>query len=140
MTPKRFWMLVSLGGFLMLIGGIIASVVLTIETGEKRPDSECSSMRAAVLTVCYTSDDPKVLLGVVPALVGGSIMGIGIWRWVTAANVERALADSDDPGAPPGTDPPTGTGAPPPPPDPAHAENPLEAYEELRAKGKRRRA
>ena len=127
MTAKRFWMFVTLGGVLVFVGGLVATILLTIETGEKRPDYECS----AVLMVCYTSDDPAVLIGLAPTFVGGGMVGIGAWRWSTAARYERAVGESGD-GEP--TPPP-----PPPPPDsdPSKAENPLEAYEKLRAKEKR---
>jgi hypothetical protein len=96
MTPKRFWMFVTFAGFLLFLGGIAATIALGIETGERVPDSECSStMQANVLTVCYVSDDPKVLIGVAPLLLGAGIAGIGIWRWIVAAGEERASGSDD---------------------------------------------
>ena len=100
MTGKRFWMLVTFSGVLVFIAGLVLTIVLTIETGERRPDSECSSMQASVLAVCYTSDDPKVLLGVGPLLLGGAMVGIGIWRWSAAASYERSLTEPDVTGIP----------------------------------------
>jgi hypothetical protein len=96
MTPKRFWMFVTFAGFLLFLGGIAATIALGIETGERVPDSECSStMQANVLTVCYVSDDPKVLIGVAPLLLGAGMAGIGIWRWIVAAGEERASGSDD---------------------------------------------
>jgi hypothetical protein len=128
MTAKRFWMLMTFGGGLLFVGGIVATIWLTVETGEKRPDYECG----AVQMVCYTSDDPAVLLGLAPTFAGGGMLAIGVWKWNQAARSERALGDSDpsDLTPPPPSPPPSDA-------DPAKAENPLEAYEKLRAKGKR---
>ena len=126
MTAKRFWILMTFGGVLMFIGGLVATIVLTIETGERVPDSQCSSMRASVLNVCYTSDDPKVLLGVGPMLLGGAMVGIGIWRWIAASSYERSTSEPD-------------TFTPPPPPPPAataESADPLAEIEAIRKQAK----
>jgi hypothetical protein len=129
MTAKRFWMLMTFGGALLFVGGFVLMIVLTIQTGEKRPDSECG----AVQMVCYTSDDPAVLLGLAPTFIGGGMLAVGVWKWNQAARYERALGDSDASDlTPPPPSPPPSDG------DPAKSDNPLEAYEELRKKGKRR--
>jgi len=120
MTAKRFWILMTFGGVLMFIGGLVATIVLTIETGERVPDSQCSSTQASVLAVCYTSDDPKVLLGVGPMLLGGGMVGVGIWRWVAASSYERSVSEPD---------------APTPVVD-DRADNPLEEFEALRRQAK----
>jgi hypothetical protein len=131
MTGKRFWMLVTFGGVAMFIAGLVLTIVLTIETGERLPDSECSSARASVMMVCYTSDDPKVLLGVGPMLLGGGMVGVGIWRWTAASRYESADDDDDDSvstiSAPP----------PPPPPPPDEVGDPLAEIEAIRRRGKR---
>jgi hypothetical protein len=91
-------MFVTFAGFLLFIGGIIATIALAIETGERVPDSECTStMQADLLAVCYVSDDPKVLIGVAPLLLGAGMAGVGIWRWIVAAGEEQA-SGSDDSG------------------------------------------
>jgi len=140
MTPKRFWMFVTFAGFLLFIGGIIATIALAIETGERVPDSECSSvMQANLLAVCYTSDDPKVLIGLAPLLLGAGMAGVGIWRWIVAAGEERASGGGDGlfgsiralqqqamesmttgagPSMSAGTPPPAPPAAPPSPPPP----------------------
>ena len=122
-TAKRFWTLFTLGGALIFIGGLVATILLIIETGERVPDSQCSSMHASVLAACYTSDDPAVLIGVAPLLGGIGMAIFGGIKWAAAANFERATADSDTPvSPPPGVDPP---------------DNPLEELEALRANAKR---
>lgn len=85
-------MFLTFAGVPVAIGGLIATIVLTIETGEEVPDSECSTtMRASAFALkCITSSDPKVLLGVGPLLLGIGMIGIGIWRWVVASSAERA--------------------------------------------------
>jgi hypothetical protein len=92
MFGKRFWMFITFAGVPVAIGGLIATIVLTIETGEERPDSECSTtMQATTFALkCFTSDDPKVLLGLAPLLIGLAMIGIGIWRWIVASSAERA--------------------------------------------------
>jgi len=85
-------MFLTFAGVPVAIGGLIATIVLTIETGEEVPDSQCSTtMRASTFALkCFTSSDPKVLLGVGPLLLGIGMIGIGIWRWVVASSAERA--------------------------------------------------
>ncbi len=99
---KRFWIFVTFAGGLLAIAGLILTIVLTIETGQEVDDSECDSMApvatAEVLqATCVTSDDPKVLLGIIPLLAGLGISGVGIWRWIAAAN-ETSGSSSDGDG------------------------------------------
>ncbi len=80
---KKFWWGIAGLGVIVFIAGLILTIVLVNETGEVRPDSECSSsMRASVLASCVVSDDPKVLLGVAPLLLGVAMVGVGIWRGI----------------------------------------------------------
>ena len=124
MTAKRFWMLMTLGGVLVFVGGLVVTILLVLETGERVPDSQCSSMHPSVMAVCYTSDDPAVLLGVGPMLAGVGIVVVGAIKWARAASFERATTDSEvSAGPPPGIEEP---------------ENPLEHYEALRTDAKRR--
>lgn len=96
MTQKRLWMFVTFAGVIVSIGGLIATIALAIETGERVPDSECSSLApASVFAACFTSDDPKMLLGIVPLLIGLGMVGVGIWRWIVAASNESAVAGPD---------------------------------------------
>jgi len=118
MTPRRFWMLVTFAGIAMVIGGIIATVLLTIETGTRQPDYACNSnsMQAALRAVCYTSNDPKVLLGVAPLLVGIGVIIFGAIKWSSARQYESAL--------------------PPPPPAPSQGGNLLDSLERMREQAK----
>jgi len=142
---RKFWIWVAVLGVPVFIGGLIWTIVLTDETGEVRPDSECSTtMRASVRALeCVVSNDPKVLLGVAPMLLGLAMVGVGIWRAIAAPAPEGSsgggggglfgsikalqqqamqmqesamgtMSAGDTPGAP--TTPPTAT---PPPPSPA---------------------
>ena len=96
MTQQRLWMFVTFAGVLLFVGGLIATIALAIETGERVPDSECSSMApASVFAACFTSDDPKMLLGIVPLMLGIGVAGVGIWRWIVAASNEAAVAGPD---------------------------------------------
>jgi hypothetical protein len=91
---KRFWMFVTFSGALVFVAGLILTIVLTIETGEVVDDSECGDALGPVATAeielasCVTSDDPKVLLGLAPLLLGGTMVGVGIWRWIVTAQAD----------------------------------------------------
>ncbi len=92
MTRKRLWMLVTFAGVVLFVAGLVLTIVLVNETGTEVPDSQCSSnsMRAGPIALtCVTSSDPKVLLGVLPLLLGIGMTGVGIWRWIAAG-----IADS----------------------------------------------
>jgi hypothetical protein len=91
---KKFWWGVAGIGVIVFIAGLVLTIVLINETGETVPDSECSStMRAAgLLATCVVSDDPKVLLGVVPLLLGVAMVGIGVWRGI----MTPSSGDSDE--------------------------------------------
>ena len=128
MTGKRFWMLVTFGGVAMFIAGLVLTIVLTIETGERVPDSQCSSAQASVMSVCYTSDDPKVLLGVGPLLLGAGMMGVGIWRWIAASRYESAGGDDSTSMV---------SAPPPPPPPPGEPADPLAEIEAVRRRGRK---
>jgi hypothetical protein len=88
-------MFVTFAGVVLFVGGLILTIALVNETGTEVPDSQCadSSMRASVsppvALTCVTSSDPKVLLGVLPLLLGIGMTGVGIWRWIAAG-----IADS----------------------------------------------
>ena len=83
---RKFWICVAVLGVFVSIAGLVLTIVLTNETGEVRPDSECSSaMRASVTSLeCVVSNDPKVLLGVAPLLLGLAMVGVGIWRAIAS--------------------------------------------------------
>lgn len=83
---RKFWICVAVLGVFVSIAGLVLTIVLTDETGEVRPDSECSSaMRASVTSLeCVVSNDPKVLLGVAPLLLGFAMVGVGIWRAIAS--------------------------------------------------------
>jgi len=98
MTAKLFWKLFTFVGVVMFVAGLVLTIVLIDETGTEQPDSACdSSMGASVHTyTCVTSDDPKVLLGVAPMLLG---VGMAVWggiKWASAASSE-SIGDSPDP-------------------------------------------
>jgi hypothetical protein len=95
---KKLWFGIAGLGVIVFIAGLVLTIVLTNETGEERPDSECSTtMRAGQLATCVVSDDPKVLLGVAPLLLGAAMVGIGIWRGIVTASAESST-DDDVPG------------------------------------------
>lgn len=87
---RKFWIWVAVLGIPVFIGGLVWTIILTNETGEVRPDSECSTtMRATVTALdCVVSNDPKVLLGVAPLLLGLAMTGIGIWRAIVTPGPE----------------------------------------------------
>ena len=91
MTAKLFWKLFTFVGVVMFVAGLVLTIVLIDETGTEQPDSACdSSMGATVHTyTCVTSDDPKVLLGVGMAVLGGI-------KWASTAASE-SMGDSADP-------------------------------------------
>ena len=93
---KKFWFGMAGLGVIVFIAGLILTIVLINETGEEVPDSECSStMRAGLLATCVVSDDPKVLLGVAPLLLGVAMVGIGIWRGIVTPSSGDSGDDSD---------------------------------------------
>jgi hypothetical protein len=91
---KKLWFGMAGLGVVVFIVGLVLTIVLTNETGEERPDSECSSsmqpMRSSLVATCVVSNDPKVLLGVAPLLLGGAMVGIGLWRGITTASAESS--------------------------------------------------
>ena len=95
--------MVGLSGIALFVLGLVATIVLIAETGQKVPDSECSDSRivrpAAVPTVCYTSDDPAVLIGVAPTLAGIPLAIFGFKRWASAKDIE--LEDAEKAGSSP---------------------------------------
>jgi hypothetical protein len=127
---KRFWMFVTFAGVVVSIAGLIATIVLVAETGERVPDSECSDAMApaSLLAACFTSDDPKVLLGIIPLMLGLTMVGVGIWRWIATpsdgsgggglfASIRSLQQQAEQMAASAGTTtpplPPTGSAPPP---------------------------
>lgn len=90
---RRLAQILTFTGAIVFVVGLVLTIVLTVETGQTVDDSECDAMGPVVtsdvqLAACVTSDDPKVLIGVAVLLVGGTMVGIGIWQWVVAAQRE----------------------------------------------------
>ena len=98
MTAKLFWKLFTFVGVVMFVAGLVLTIVLIDETGTEQPDSACdSSMGATVHTyTCVTSDDPKVLLGVLPLMLGAGMAVLGGIKWASTAASE-SMGDSADP-------------------------------------------
>jgi hypothetical protein len=106
-TARRFWLVVGISGILLFLGGLGGTIALVAETGQKVPDSQCSDSRivrpATAFSVCYTSDDPAVLIGVFPALAGIPLAIFGFKRWASASDeeyrAETAAAGDGDSGS-----------------------------------------
>ena len=121
--------MVGLSGILLFVLGLVGTIWLIAETGQKVPDSQCSDSRigrpAAVPAVCYTSDDPAVLIGVAPMLGGIPLAIFGFSRWAKAKDVELEAGEQTTTAS--GT---AGDGDP--------SENPLQKIINMRKRGKSR--
>ncbi|HUF85420.1 MAG TPA: hypothetical protein VMQ81_12610, partial [Acidimicrobiia bacterium] len=78
---KKLWILCTFVGVPIAIVGLVLTIVLTNETGYACETAEGSG-------TC--SNDPKVLLGLAPLLIGLGLSGIGLWRWIVTSAQERA--------------------------------------------------
>jgi hypothetical protein len=78
---KKLWVLCTFLGVPIAIVGLVLTLVITDQTGHA-----CDTVDGP--GTC--TNDPKVLLGVAPLLVGLGISGVGLWRWIATASKERA--------------------------------------------------
>ena len=78
---KRFWIICTLIGGLVIVPAFIATIAIGVATGEP-----CETADGA--GTC--SSDPKLLYGMVPLFLGGAAFGVGLWRWIATSSRERA--------------------------------------------------